>query len=291
MTRRHDTQILLDASSRITPPEPPETTNAWKRLRNTINAVDNVPAAEERSAGFRWRLPRVAYLAGVLVLVVGIGRVLSLRLSYESFHTGPGEQEACLLPDSSAVRMNQNSELTFHRGLIDWERLIDLRGEAYFNVRSGESPFEISTSVGTVRVVGTEFNVLCKNNRLEVAVNRGIVTVSAGVGGIDSTVRVRKGEMVVCRSGAFPEGPRPIRFEQYPGWLRGKLLVDQMPVPDVCKAIEETSGATIRIEDTTLNTVTVTGVLEGKEARVLIATLCSLTGRQFRYEKGAYVIY
>ena len=67
--------------------------------------------------------------------------------------------------------------------------------------------------------------------------------------------------------------------------------MDQMPVPAVCKEIEETSGVTVRLADSTLSSVTITGVLEGRDANVLVATLCSLTGRQFRSEHNGYVIY
>ena len=291
MTRKRHEQILWDVSSQIPSPAPPETTNAWKRVQNAIAVRETIPDHAPGNLRFAWRSPRFAYSLGAIVLLLGLGWFVSTRLSSVSFHTGRGEQQSLLLPDSSSVRLNQSSVLAFRRGFLNRDRLVRLSGEAYFKVRSGDRPFVITTSIGTIQVVGTEFNVACRNDRLEVAVNNGIVAVTAGPQGVDSTVRVSKGEMVVCRSGSYPESPRPIRFDHYPGWLTGRLLMNQMPIPAVCEEIEESSGVAVRLEDTTLSNVTVTGVLEGHDADALVATLCSLTGRHFRYDNDGYVIY
>lgn len=64
------------------------------------------------------------------------------------------------LPDGSSVILNAGSRLRFPVSFAEGERKVFLNGEAYFDVvRDEEHPFLVEFPEGTVRVLGTEFNV------------------------------------------------------------------------------------------------------------------------------------
>ena len=70
------------------------------------------------------------------------------------------------LPDHSIVWLNAGTKMRYPTSFRKDNRIIELDGEAYFEVKADEeSPFYVNTSSGlSVYVYGTEFNVVAYNN-------------------------------------------------------------------------------------------------------------------------------
>lgn len=81
------------------------------------------------------------------------------------------------LPDNSYVFLNKNSYLAYDENFNN--RYVKLEGEAYFDVTEGETAFIVNTSMGEIKVLGTEFSVRSTNNDLKVQVKKGTVEVKA----------------------------------------------------------------------------------------------------------------
>ena len=64
------------------------------------------------------------------------------------------------LADGTTVILNSETRIRFPNSFIGTERKIFLSGEAYFNVARDETrPFLVEFLGGSVRVLGTQFNV------------------------------------------------------------------------------------------------------------------------------------
>jgi ferric-dicitrate binding protein FerR (iron transport regulator) len=59
----------------------------------------------------------------------------------------------------------------------------------------------------------------------------------------------------------------------------------------VCDEIGRQLGVQIKITDSRLDTLTVTGLIRGSDARQLLSALCDLTGTKYRMEQNSYVVY
>lgn len=79
--------------------------------------------------------------------------------------TPNGGQYELVLPDGTRVWLNSESKLTFKNSFEkDTERLVNLEGEAYFEVHPNkDKPFLVSVQDQTIRVLGTSFNVNAYN--------------------------------------------------------------------------------------------------------------------------------
>src|SRR5690606_5892564 len=103
-----------------------------------------------------WRTAAVfVLLVGLLFLVRWMNRPLDI------YTTGYGERLTIQLPDESVIQLNSNSRLTWNRA---WEkggeRVIDLAGEAFFDVKHLNGlPFLVQTDDIFVNVTGIQFNV------------------------------------------------------------------------------------------------------------------------------------
>lgn len=153
-------------------------------------------------------LPRIA-----AVLVVMLGATYFLYTTKTTTQVaGLGQRSEFLLPDNSEVVLNSESEAEYRTWNWDGNRKLELDGEAYFKVAKGEK-FDVVTDMGTVTVVGTQFNVKARGDRFNVTCFEGKVKVSTD------------GEAVLLTSGksvAFVNGKIiqvPAEENTQPGWI------------------------------------------------------------------------
>jgi len=87
-----------------------------------------------------------------------------------------GQQLVHELPDRSKVQLNAGSRLTYKEKNWQDDRSLQLQGEAFFDVEKGAT-FQVETTLGTVQVLGTEFNVRQRNGLFQVRCVEGRVAV------------------------------------------------------------------------------------------------------------------
>lgn len=96
-----------------------------------------------------------------------------------------GHTYSVLLEDGTEVLLNANSELIYPSKFGDYERRVELRGEAYFNVQKSDKPFVVQVNKSFVKVFGTSFNINAKDPHL---VKTILVEGSVGVGCSESNM-------------------------------------------------------------------------------------------------------
>jgi ferric-dicitrate binding protein FerR (iron transport regulator) len=119
--------------------------------------------------------------------------------------------DAVNLPDGSQVYLNRNSSVSYDKNFNP--RNIELEGEAFFSVVSGETPFAVKTNQGEVDVLGTEFNVKAEAEELEVDVEEGVVDLKTK----NDNSKLKKGEMAVYNEGkgAIKKGKSEFQFRKW----------------------------------------------------------------------------
>ena len=121
-----------------------------------------------------WMRPLLR-LAGVFVVGIGIYFLLFTN-NLTHVETLASQSTTIELPDTSTVTLNALTEISYKKKGWNRSREVLLNGEAFFKVAKGEV-FDVITEVGTVTVVGTQFNVKQRSNYFEVKCYEGIVKV------------------------------------------------------------------------------------------------------------------
>jgi len=281
-------QRALESRVRQTQTTYPETGQQWQRLQHSLSEQRSAEYTVRNPVRSTFRKPAIIFATAAVVLAL-IGGVWIRSFSTKTYETIRGQHTSLFLPDSTEVTLNHTSELIVHRRPFDTARRVTLTGEAFFNVRKNGEPFIITTSIGTVQVLGTSFNVRVRDSRMEVAVITGRVQVSALNNKTDQSVFLTAGQITQCIEGFTPEPPVSISVSGYPGWLKGNFIFYRTPLRSACKEIEMQFDTIIKIEN--LNNVTITGTIDGRSLGTTVATLAQLTGNKFRYENSCYVIY
>ena len=79
---------------------------------------------------------------------------------YNTLKTPPGGQYQVLLSDGTRVLLNAKSSLTYPAKFSGGERLVNLSGEAYFEVKhNSKQPFRVMARGQLIEDIGTQFNV------------------------------------------------------------------------------------------------------------------------------------
>jgi ferric-dicitrate binding protein FerR (iron transport regulator) len=108
------------------------------------------------------------------IFVLGFSTLFYIT-SKKEVSTLIGETTVLNLPDNSKVTINASSSVQIKR--FNWDRNITLRGEAYFEVEKGKK-FTVATKDASVKVLGTKFNVISRNNYFETICYEGRILVS-----------------------------------------------------------------------------------------------------------------
>ncbi len=264
----------------------PETDAQWFQLQRRIAQVDTT------TARYRPRLiPRLAFALSVMALAA-IGVYYFTHDSSFVFSTQRGEQRALTLDDGSEVTLSYSTKLVVPSSLRSaTSRRVSLRGEAFFRVRSSNTPFIVSTSGVDIEVVGTEFNVRARESMVEVGVIEGSVNVRTFGGGRDSSVLLRQRQMVVVRQDGFARRVEEISSSHYPGWMHGKLLLNRSTLFSAIREIEMRFGITIRFTSQRSRSDVITGIVDAQDAEAALRALCALTGKSFKREGDIYTVF
>jgi ferric-dicitrate binding protein FerR (iron transport regulator) len=128
----------------------------------------------------RWDRLRIGFMrwgAAAVVLIVVSSILAEWQFSTKTFEAPFGKMAYVLLPDSSSVTLNSGSVIKHREFGFKRDRVVELKGEALFDVMPGEVDFMVIAGESTVRVLGTRFNVFHRDNILEVKCLYGEVEV------------------------------------------------------------------------------------------------------------------
>ncbi|WP_223269143.1 MULTISPECIES: FecR family protein [unclassified Polaribacter] len=184
------------------------------------------------------------YAAALLVLFTSGYFLLFNNTS--SFKTTYAQTKNVTLPDNSEVFLNANSEIIYTKKNWEEGRSLTLKGEAFFKVQKGKT-FTVQTNIGSVTVLGTQFNVKKRTNYFEVKTYEGLVSVAYK----DTLVKLPKGTIFrVINDEIATKKTFDIREKS---WLQKESNFKSTSLRFVLAEIENQFGYTIETENINLN--------------------------------------
>ncbi|MGK0379758.1 MAG: ferric-dicitrate binding protein FerR (iron transport regulator), partial [Patiriisocius sp.] len=144
---------------------------------NVVNNYDSISTALDKKKQKPIAIFRiVSGLAAVFIALFGLFYFFNTP-STSTYVAENGERKEVVLPDTSKVILNAASSISFDENSWDNSRELILDGEAYFKVAKGKI-FKVTTSQGTVTVLGTQFIVKNRPDFFEVVCYEGAVKVN-----------------------------------------------------------------------------------------------------------------
>jgi ferric-dicitrate binding protein FerR (iron transport regulator) len=113
-------------------------------------------------------------IAASILLAIGLYTILKADLV--AFSAEAKTTFSYQLPDASTFILNDGSSISYDAKSYSKNRVLNLQGEAFFNVQKGSS-FVVKSERGNVKVLGTSFNVRTWDDVIEVECYTGSVKV------------------------------------------------------------------------------------------------------------------
>lgn len=263
----------------------PETAKEWPAPR----ARDIAALAETRRAQAtplaarrpRWHRRWSVRAAGVAAAMAAALAAVALGLRLTEPEMAPlavysGDDVAlATLADGSFVRLAPGSRLEDHS--TEDARTVTLEGRAFFAVEHDAArPFEIRTDAGTVRVLGTRFELAGAADSLRVVVVEGVVAVANDSG----SVEVPRGSVAYMAGGAAPRSAAADDVYAFLDWPDGLLVYRGTPLVDVAAEVTRRFGRVVRVEDDGLRARRVSGAFSDTAFDAMVESLCVVTGAE-----------
>lgn len=186
-----------------------------------------------------------------------------------------------VLYDGSLVWLNAGSELRYPNTFVENQRVVYLKGEAYFDVTKDSShPFIVKTISSEISVLGTSFNVNARENSCVTTLVEGRVRMKHGA---KDSVELCAGQQ------ALVTGVEKIRVQEvdtryYTSWLNNMFAFRETPLREIATVLEDWYECKCRFESSALENIPYTTMVERYSDIDSVLQILAGTG-DFRYTR------
>lgn len=255
----------------------------WNDLERAIDARQESVTPEIRLVSYQR-----TWLAAAAVFFVLLGSTLFLRFFTETVYAPAGEHLAVVLPDGSEVRLNAGSNIAYKPYWWRFNRELELKGEAFFEVEEG-SKFEVLSASGRTIVLGTSFNVYARENLFKVTCFSGEVKVVSNMSGHSLNIGPNE-EASLNKDGSLRLSKVKDAGESA-SWINDMFIFTAMPLPMVFDEIERQYAVDIRM-DKEFDYLYTGNFSRSQSLEKVLKMVCRPYGLQFqKADNGTLIIY
>lgn len=236
---------------------------AWSKISSRL--------PQSRQVSFYEKNKTILRIAASVIVALTVGVITFLNLKKDILlisRVTTNEIERIQLPDASVATLSRDSKIEYVNEFEGKERELTLQGEAFFKVTPNkEKPFVIHTEAADIKVVGTSFNVVTNNGRLEVSVIEGKVLIisegkeqylEAGMTG------------VIEKSNESIEVKNSVDINKM-GYATHQFSFKATPLREVFKDFEKSFPYSIEVTNKAIENCTLTATFEGESAEDILA--------------------
>jgi transmembrane sensor len=207
---------------------------------------------------------------------------------YNTIRTPKGGQFKIELSDGSRVLLNAASSLRFPTTFSGDQRIVELSGEAYFEVRSDAAhPFTVSIGSLKVDATGTRFNINAYPD--EAGILTTLAEGSVRVRSNNSDVSLKPEQEVFTEPNGTMSPVRSADLETRLAWTNGKFIFNAADVPSIMRQIcrwydvEVSYSGPVKGE-------TFTGMVSRQSDISRVLRIMEAGGIKFRIEKNKIMV-
>lgn len=244
----------------------------------------STPKANRRSLFSKWQIA-----ASVLFLILAgflLQRTFSGSTNWKEHYADARMDKAILLADGTKVWVNAGSTFSYPEAFEGGERKVKLTGEAFFDVaKDAAHPFIIETGTGSVKVLGTSFNV--RDFKTEGTMSVDVVTGKVRVAIAETAERV---DLVKNEQAIYDRKNKTLKSERSnannsSAWHTRKLRFSNIAFAKAISEIEKAYAVTVAVENAALKECPLTSDFDQFEIKDLLENVSLVYGAKL-VEKG-----
>jgi ferric-dicitrate binding protein FerR (iron transport regulator) len=227
------------------------------------------------------------------VCIISLHKKTIVDTQYLTVHSLPAKTKVITLADGTRVTLNANSDLRYPQGFNGTQRVVYLKGEAYFEVvHDVKKPFIIYSGTVRTQVLGTSFTVSAYNEQKPIK----ITVLTGKVGVIDQS---NKAEAMLTRglSATTDQVNQCFKIsriadpEDAIAWLDDKLMFENATLADVATALSNKYALNIKISNKRVATQRITAIFQNQKLPDILNGITKLTHSKYSIDNNVYTIF
>lgn len=224
----------------------------WKHLQRRVQIQCSMAGIGKDK---RYSLRQAITVAAMIAIIVAGGAYGTWSFfqkqadrHYFALITAYGEKSKMMLTDGTVVWLNAGSTLRYANDFSARNRIVQLEGEAYFEVekQADDAPFTVRTSCYDVVVKGTKFNVTSYPED-------PISTTTLLEGAVDilyegRRLEVKPGELLCFDKEKKDFSSHHVDASQYRSWIEGRVEYDEITLGELAVRLSRKYDVKIHLE-------------------------------------------
>lgn len=276
-----------------------EILNCWalSGIRYENHKVDvDLPFRQFKRRNFKTRLITEFFkYAAAILIIFSIGALSQYFVTNNIFKqdvawqevTAPfGQSVELSMSDSTKVWLNSGTKLRYPSNFSTKTRVVELNGEAFFEVASDKKhPFIIKTTSLDVKVTGTRFNVdaYSENDKTNVTLVEGTVALQNKTG--NTITELHPNMNAEFSKSTSQLNLKKVNVEFYTSWTTGTLVFREESLAEIAKKLEKWYNVEIVFDQDDIKNISFSGsILKNKPIDQILEILTYTSRIGYRIE-------
>jgi Fe2+-dicitrate sensor, membrane component len=274
-------------------------------LHNMLGKLNLVPTSLANQPAPRKNIWRHLRAAAAVIIALGVAGYLYMTGTKKSDDAGLanlvekhntwGTKSTIELTDGSKIWLNADSKIHYPEVFTGPTREVYLNGEAFFDIAKNPSrPFIIHLANGTVRVLGTSFNIRAYDNEkiVETSVATGKVAFIPKPHGKKQhdTVFVTPNKKVRYILDEEAVNVVPTLAEEDKAWTEGRLIFKALTLEEIAIELERNFGKKVTFMDDAPKAYRLTGSFQNNSLDEIMFYLSQSKEFYYRITNGELLI-
>ncbi len=228
---------------------------------------------------------KVSTQAGVQLTKTASGQLIyhiqqqaaSSKLSFNTIETPRGGQYQLILSDGTKVWLNANSSLKYPISFSKTERLIELKGEAYFEVtKNKNAPFKVISNKQVLEVLGTHFNINGYEDEHDIKTTLIEGSVKISDQSNQTKIFLKPGQQSSFQKSRFEISN--VDTEAAIAWKNGYFTFDKTTLETIMRQVSRWYDVEVTYQDKTVKDLLFSGNVSRFENATQVLSILELTG-------------
>jgi ferric-dicitrate binding protein FerR (iron transport regulator) len=192
------------------------------------------------------------------------------------------------MPDGTMIMLNPYSHITYNNEYNTSNRIVKLKGEAYFEVtENAAQPFSVHARGLVTHVLGTAFNAEAYDDEpvVRISLTQGKVRVDMydSASGRQHEV-LYPGHTLVWNLAERASTISPIAVRDFSGWGKGHMVFNNIPLNEVLQRVARKYNVKIRFDEVgvQISKKRVTSIFREETLKEVLHSLLFVHGLQYR---------
>ena len=210
------------------------------------------------------------------------------EVTYNTLTTPRGGQYEVTLADGTKVWLNAASSLKFPTAFTGSERVVELTGEAYFEVaHNSKQPFKVKTANQIVQDIGTQFNV--NSYADEDAAATTLVEGSVKIFDAGRQTMIKPGQQYLLKANGVPEVRNDVDIDEVTAWKNGLFQFNNADIKTIMRQISRWYNVDVEYSGQ-VPASTYHGRISRNSNASAVLKILELSGIDFTIERGKIIV-